>query len=138
MTDYNKGDLIEATHTDGTVVRTPVTGFDEGMAYTRLGSFYGPDWTITLLKAVEPPLPTEPGYYLDKDEELWQLVSGGDWKFLLDSFVTGPQYFLPFTKLEPVTETARKVLARVATIAWADGFANDLKALRDYFGVTDD
>ena len=71
-------------------------------------------------------LPTEPGIYQDCEGDPWRLGRLG-WKLLTsdppDAFK--PEDHVPFTRLEPVSETAKKVLDRVRILRH-DAEAHDL------------
>jgi hypothetical protein len=64
----------------------------------------------------EPPavvLPIEPGHYLDKDGTAWRITAR--FPFRVDLHAR----HAPFTRLEPVSETAKKVLDRVLAVTEA-------------------
>lgn len=88
-----------------------------------------------LLDRPKPPVvvPTERGYYLDSTGDVWTLSGYGQES--LD-----PQY-APFTRLEPVPETAKKVLdAMEDAFLGLSSFPSVTAAfteLRTQFGVTE-
>ena len=50
-------------------------------------------------------LPTEPGHYLDKDNDAWTLdIDDLGWNSL-------PPQYAPYVRVEPVAETVKKVMA---------------------------
>lgn len=92
-------------------------------------------------------LPTEPGWYRGYDQlaEVAFVTELRDGKFWRGHYGTGEygdvERFAPFTRLEPVAETAKKVLDRVAAVAkgragnpWNAGAT--LSAVAAEFGVT--
>ena len=119
--EYTAGDLVEAIKGE-TVIRgrlkTDELGLhlwvgDSGRTPENLES-YGFTLSIIEKAAAVVVLPTEPGVYLDKDEDIWSVNGFGSLRFLMGYSVFGnPENYAPFTRLEPVSETAKKVLDRV-------------------------
>ena len=125
MTEYNAGDLVEAVKGD-TVIRgrlnhraelRPTMALCCDMLYLEANGF-----TVTLVERATPPLPTEPGIYSDVDGDIWLLSLTRVWTILTDEHrarITddvAPEDGAPFTRLEPVPVTAKRVLDRVRTL----------------------
>jgi hypothetical protein len=125
---FAEGDLVEATK-DEQVIRNRIK---KGRRHSNLYMVVGDmpndllhmtenlGFTLTLLEKATPPLPTEPGIYvswvgLPSPTIVHKLFTGfwvdaGDNNYLEDSDVSA---LMPLTRLEPVAETAKKVLDRV-------------------------
>lgn len=129
MTEYNEGDLVEAVKGD-TVIRgrlvvlygvgsNPVIDITLPIK-TDVVHLKANGYKVTVIEKAAPKvvLPSEPGHYLDKDSDVWALTTNGhgdpEWH-LLGGFVRLEKVvgYAPFTKLEPVSETAKKVLDAV-------------------------
>jgi len=118
----------------------------DGVAGTiKIGRAY---WQLSVPAKPAVVLPTEAGAYLDTKGEAWSLCRAGGWFSHGDGSLT-VEYadeevesvwcrYGPFTKLEPVAVTAKKVLEDVSKFAWADGFMPQLRELSNKYGVTDD
>jgi hypothetical protein len=95
-------------------------------------------WQLSVPAKPAVVLPDEAGAYVDRDGEIWELRDG-QWNY--GNSRTWPirtvLHYAPFTKLEPIAVTAKKVLAKVSTFAWADGFMPQLRAVAEEFGVTE-
>lgn len=83
-----------------------------------------------------PPLPVEPGYYVDEDGCAWRLDTDGEWDDTfgnpLDEF-TEPT--VPLTRYEPRAVTAKAVLEKVR---WNTDVSHDtLEPIAREFGVDD-
>ena len=147
MTEYNEGDLVEAVK-GTTVIRGPlVNSFGLGRSLclklnlgieTDIIRFEANGYTITVIEKAAPVvvLPTEHGAYKDNQGDLWQLNDYG-WKLLTsdppDEFK--PENYVPLTRLEPVSETAKKVLDRVNK-GWPWGSSTAmLRRVAEEFGV---
>jgi len=132
MSEYNEGDLIEAVKGD-TVIRgrlrgSGIAGFRDLWVgdYTRLVSILpGAGYALTVIEKAKPKLPEEPGVYVDKDGDPWKLPD--------ESGTLRPEY-APYTRVEPVAETAKKVLDRVSEIL-PGPFPNEFVTLAAEFGV---
>jgi len=113
MCEFNVGDLVEARKGE-LVIRDRVVMKSYGLA---LGAM---DWslsgarlnghTLSLVEAATPPLPTEPGAYMTVDGDVLTLD-----KPLLgwacgSLSISAKSLELPLTKLEPVPDTAKKVI----------------------------
>ena len=122
MTEYTAGDLVEAVKGESLVRGRLV----ESLGILGLGADGGTihwyeyrGYTITVIEKATPVvvLPTEPGLYQDCEGDPWRLGRLG-WKLLTsdppDAFK--PEEHVPFTRLAPVSETAKKVLDRVAKV----------------------
>ena len=160
MTEYNEGDLVEAVKGES-VVRGRIHQGGEyrgNRGYRYLGDSGALDevylkggWTVTVIEKAAPVvvLPTEPGAYASNQGSVFVLNSDGDWlDFSLwrgrvnNPAVANPAYH-PFTPLEPVSETAKKVLDRIRKDSSGDGgyfdhqyTARQLRELFAEFGVT--
>ena len=130
-TIFSVGDLVEARKGER-VIRDRIHKGDSlffgASKYLGNPSMVGPSslegfkdqgFTLFLVEAATPPLPTEPGVYLDKWGDTWQLSEETSafaerW-FLGSDFMTHnvARGYAPFTKLEPVPDTAKKVLDAV-------------------------
>ena len=128
--DIRKGDLIRKEY------RVPLgakTAF-EYLAGSNGDSYASDRGNYFLLDRPKPPvvLPTEPGIYADKAGSAWDTQHGG---FLVKEYA-------PFTKLEPVAETASRVLNAVTQAMRPTGFMGisgvkrEFDAIAKEFGVT--
>ena len=79
-----------------------------------------PRFTREPIAPPKPPLPTEPGYYLDKDGGLWELWRG-EWGLMKASIRTvspiNPEGFAPFT---PATIVPTETWDRLRVLAPED------------------
>ena len=143
--EYTAGDLVEAVKGES-LVRDRIVKRDTYLAIGVTGStvlFYqNSGYTITVIEKAAPVvvLPTEPGAYKNGG---WSgvivLNNSGRWLDDFGHYLTmAPGTKL--TRLEPVPETAKKVLDRVAK-AWNGypwfEFDNNLDAIARDFGVTE-
>ena len=124
VNDFSEGDLIEASRVEvasSTTMRGIVKS-NETFGLTLGAQGYEPaiEWleghgfTLTLLEKATPVLPTEWGYYSDNEGDIWRLNTSGDWVCIESPHIDdNPSAFVPFIRLEPVAETAKKVLDRV-------------------------
>jgi len=120
--DYSAGDLVEAVKGE-TVTRGRLKADelglhlwvgDSGRTPENLES-YGFTLSIIEKAAAVVVLPKEPGAYRDAIGNYWNLSGAGVWYgFYGES--KGVQDNLPLRRLEPVSETAKKVLDRVRII----------------------
>jgi hypothetical protein len=70
-------------------------------------------WSLFVEAPPAVVLPTEPGWYLDKDYCVWKLESDG-WYFDSERVqYNSARLDAPFERLEPVPETAKKVLDKI-------------------------
>lgn len=135
MSEYDEGDLIEAVKGD-TVIRARLqrdpAGYKNPLAiftvalHADVRHLEANGYKVTVLEKAAPPLPTEPGHYLDKDGDHWELPRIGE----LD-----PRY-APYARLEPVPVTVQKVieLLESAKIIQSDGEV--ARSIREIFGVS--
>ena len=155
MTDYStnsygRGDVVSLQfgNTDSVITGT-LKGGDlfVGDSKRTLYALLVDKWTITMHKEFVPEvvLPTEPGTYatyVDSSRpQIIHKLNDGRWAnanqnyYMTDKMVA---HCLPLTRLEPVSETAKKVLDRVNGW-WAHdehrGLPIFLSALRAEFGV---
>jgi hypothetical protein len=98
-TTFNPGDKIKATHNDtgeeATIIAESVT--HEGVWQQSTQWFYGlHSWTLELIEAAKPPLPTTPGLYGIGPGRVFSLLdTRGRW-YTLD-FTAGHPELLPDT-----------------------------------------
>ncbi len=147
--DIHVGDLVEIRKGER-VIRDRVVPSIPGNAVGLLGGtiqFYLNDgYTLHLIERAKPKieLPTEPGWYLDGEGDAWTLkLESGSYKrwFYEDIFRTETEArrYAPFTRLEPVPVTAKRVLDRLANF-WEFGppkaFQDEFNDIAAEFGVT--
>lgn len=107
---FKEGDLVEATKGEE-VRRGRVSTWLEGglyLAHTPLSIYQREEWTLTLIEAAKPAdiLPKEAGVYADKD--------GCPRRFYGGPYSSkGLEKYAPFTRLEPVPVTAKKIIDRI-------------------------
>ena len=154
MTEYTPGDLVEAVKGE-TVIRGRLHGLgdhlwvgDSGRTPENVES-YG--FTITVIEKAAPVvvLPTEPGLYttdikdLPTSLPLYRLNENGEWSTIwahIGEQTRAPAEILDgikpgiLTRLEPVSETAKKVLDRVRK-TWGMNRIRDLDDIGADFGV---
>ena len=140
MSEFNVGDLVEARKGER-VIRDRIYAGTNEFRYLGEPSVFGPSsvagfrdqgFTLSLVEAATPtPLPSEAGLYFcseQGDEEHlaeWHfdscrfhyLNTEGKWCDLGWGAPTDSD--LPLTKVEPVPDTARKIIAEIG--AWAFG-----------------
>ena len=147
MTEYKEGDLVEGVKGES-VIRGRLDNIGnlkiDGLDW-RVAGLIRSGFTITVIEKAAPVvvLPTEPGAYATNHGSVFVLNERHDW---LDFSVwrgsvnnlaaTNPAYH-PFTRLEPVSETAKKVLDRVNGYGIDDelDFEPFLKKIAADFGV---
>jgi len=150
MSEYNEGDLIEAEKKEiasSTRLRGVVKKW-EGEAGTELivkAPGYEPmiSWleeqgfTLTVIEKAKPKLPTEWGAYTDCDGDMWVLDRNGLWiDFSSGEQVLDPVRYAPFSKLEPASDTAKKVLdALRERVVFGTVVPSDLDQIAAEFGV---
>lgn len=156
MSEFKENDLVEAvkgeTMIRGRLNQTFSGGKDfwVGDSTRLLSGLPGCGWVVSLVEAAPEPLPAEAGHYQDQQGRHWlhQIYDGSsygapdrdvdqwiDYKGEIDDPASMIDV-LPLTRLEPVPETAKRVIDAVRTFAWADGFTNQLDRLEKEFGVT--
>tara|TARA_R110002124_G_scaffold163088_5_gene330414 strand:- start:2638 stop:3126 length:489 start_codon:yes stop_codon:yes gene_type:complete len=100
-----------------------------------------PEWQLSVPAKPAVELPTEPGHYLDREGNGWHIRKGATSSL--------PEEWAPYTRLEPVAVTAKKVLqdVRIALQCMRDGTrpngefiinTNDIDKIATRFGVSDD
>lgn len=149
MSEYNEGDLVEAVKGEEVVrgrLRAPesVNGRYLAIGTNALSTatYEAKGFTLTVIEKAAPKLPTEPGLYIESGKahsytNIWSLSANGRWLCAAASKYDGrAEEFAPFTRLEPVPVTAKKVLDEVSKFAWADGFMSQLENVAKQFGVT--
>ena len=118
MSEYNEGDLIEATK-DETVIRGRLCGlFGEwlGGSLRTVNGLTKDGYALTLIEKATSPLPTAEGVYRSRTGALWTIEPPAPLKWVGDNpqfSLNNPHNYAPFTRLEPVADTAKKVLDRV-------------------------
>lgn len=124
MSDYNEGDLVEAvkgtTVLRGRLKRSREDGPDPILVLTPalksdIVHLASNGYTVTVIERAKPALPTEPGHYLHRNGiDVLSRTASGSWihdgRFTADNAIRDCQ---PLQRLEPVAETAKKVLDRV-------------------------
>ena len=151
-TDFSVGDLVEARKGER-VIRDRIYAGPYEFRYLGEPSVFGPSsvgwfrdqgFTLSLVEAATP-LPTEPGIYADIEGDPWKLNATTDdyearWSFG-NEYKTRAQVsqHVPFTRLEPVPDTARKVIdATIRTFNSKGGNIVDaLISVSQEFGVYD-
>ena len=145
MSDFHEGDLVEATKGE-TVVRGRVGGCSGdwvGTSRRQIPGLINDGFTIATIERAKPALPTERGWYLDRNGMAWELQDfwncnplGTTSRPTADLFDT----YGPFTPLESVPETAKKVLDQLrgmwGDVGAPDWIANKLTRIAAEFGVT--
>lgn len=151
-TTFAEGDLVEATKGDRRVIDRvyvvksqifttgPYLGAPSLFLPSSIQSFKSAGFTLTLIEKATPPLPTEPGWYTDCRDDIWRVSPTGAWTYS-DTWRSASEAatYAPFTRLEPVAETAKKVLDRVSDCLVRGGFRtfpNEFGNLATEFGVT--
>ena len=163
MQEFNEGDLVEATRTDATsstrfigilALAENANGV-KGLVLKAQGYQPMAQWLedhgfeFTLIERAAPKLPSEPGSYVDRNGAGWTITANSDWR-------CGHKYtdareaigFAPFTPVEPVPVTAKRVLDRVKaasvsqpanpTRAWELHLDSiDIAGIAAEFGVTE-
>ena len=145
MSDYAEGDFVEAVRGRTRISGVLVTYYASLMikdAGWSIGELMADGFTVTTIERAKPALPTEPGWYLAGEGTAVYLASDG-YRTTPESFgVTGVDMnrYVPLTRLEPVPETAKKVLDAVAarTVMHCSGCTDHLLAIAAEFGVTGD
>ena len=140
MTEYTAGDLVEAVKGE-TLTRGRLWKGDNlfwlGASGRTVSRFLEDGFTITVIEKAAPVvvLPTEQGAYRDAIGNYWNLSGAGVWYgFYGES--KGVLENPPLRRLEPVSETAKKVLDRVRTTAGIGlNLHEDLKVIAGQFGV---
>jgi hypothetical protein len=122
---FAEGDLVEAVKTEiasSTLLRGVLksTGWENDFILQAQG--FSPEineleakgFTLTLIEKATPPLPTQQGWYTDQEGDIWRVDSFARlWCIGSVEDDENPSDYAPFTRLEPVAETAKKVLDRV-------------------------
>ena len=141
------GDQVRVTHEGGDELKGYVefvfNGYEENVTRFQLQvpsledtvTIRDSEWFLSVPAKPAVELPILPGNYRDKN--------GDGWRIKEKATSTLPEKWAPYTRLEEVPVTAKKVLDRVE--AWAFGPNNQadeitdlLNRLRDRFGVTND
>jgi len=125
--DFREGDLVEA-HKGKRIVTDEVTRTSNGQLYLgpatdgwALHWYRENGFELELLDRPEPELPTDNGAYYDRHGRPWSLVDGA-WYYGGKRWApTDITDYAPFTRLEPVQETAKRVLDWVDDQEWPLG-----------------
>ena len=144
MNKYNEGDRVRA-EMDSTVIEGSLWGCEElfvGSSRRTLYALLTDCWTITVIEKALPKvvLPTEPGFYITayNDPDVFELYLSGDW-FLGDQAISEARVIHDggnqLTRLEPVPETAKKVLEYLEDSAVIDVRDPRCAGVRARFGV---
>lgn len=122
--EFSKGDLVEAVKGE-TVIRGRVRSTNnayfwltvDGIAAT-INHSEASGWAVAVIEKAAPKdvLPTEPGFYIDNQNDAWLLRADGEWFALTDDNATRrvldavstikPDNFAPFTRLVPEVKNA--------------------------------
>ena len=144
--EYNEGDLVEGVKGES-VIRGRLDNIGnliiDGLDW-RVASLIRNGFTIRVIEKAAPVvvLPTEPGCYVDEFNHTFAILgfNGGKWCGPFVPTDDASKLIPPFTRLEPVSETAKKVLDRVASW-WEFGpptvWAEELLNIGIEFGVTE-
>ena len=146
--DWSKvqvGDLVELVNGDNVLIVTVTGTNSSGSPWIIFGggglAEKSKGWTL-YVQAKPVELPTELGFYVDKFGGLWTLSRGGWSNTGLFYSFSDMSHCSPLTKLEPVPETAKKVLDAVKAAFWGFGTVSSAEAalveLRAEFGVTNE
>jgi len=147
MNDWKEGDLVEAVKGE-TVIRGRLISRGNGLVLnltlaiaSDIPHLEANGYTLTRVEHVKSELPTEPGVYEDREGDAWLLAANCEWHCLtVDLRHVGkpiefdPSLYAPFTRIEPVPVTAKKVLDRVSQIL-PGPFPNEFSGLAREFGV---
>lgn len=177
MNAFSEGDLVEAVKgervirdrihviTDSPIFNNnPYLGEPRMFGESSIESLRANGYTLTLVEKAAPALPTEAGWYRssglgsDQIDGLLHLGARGDWTWVGNMFAVNPdaltykqaRQHLPLIRLEPVADTAKKVLDAVREFMEARSnlhhrnvttfhrttFIKDLDMLAKQFGVT--
>lgn len=151
MDEFKEGDLVEAVKGE-TVVRgrlvEPLKSADDfwvGDSTKLLSGLRYCGFAVSLVERAQPELPTEPGIYLDGRGNVAQLTADTTdyeerWFNEYGQYMTHTEVRerAPFTRLEPVADTARKVLDRVRGL-FGEGalMLNEVDDIAEEFGVAE-
>lgn len=145
MSEYNEGDLVEAVKGDCTI-RGRLVPSQVGLRLEDAGwsiaGFEMDRWAVTVIEKAAPKLPDEPGVYIESGKpvshaSIWTLAPNGKWLCAANAKYDGrAAEFAPFTRLEPVPVTAKKVLDEVRGHGTFWAGAKTLDDIAKQFGVT--
>ncbi len=124
--DLHEGDLVEAVKGETVIrgrLRVPVIDNPEaglfwiGDSGSLLKGMFTLGFTVTRIERAKPALPTANGLYRSATGGLWQINSErGLISVTNPSMCEDATEFAPFTRLEPVAETAARFAARLHTV----------------------
>lgn len=114
---FAEGDLVIAEHEDGSCIRGRLTASSGDFYLNRSGRYVKglirDGFIITVLEKALPKIPTEPGYYFDKEGDSWRIYTTHEGLYRVADGHMESRLHAPFTRLEPVPETAKKVIEAV-------------------------
>lgn len=144
MTKYNDGDLVEAvkgeTRLTGRLAPEIIgSGFGiVGMGWP-LDALERDGFTLTVIEKAAPKnvLPTETGWYLDRYHRAFHFNASTELYWWGDSqpIEHVDRLIAPFTRLEPVPVTAKKVYDSFRKRFGSIDFAMDFEAIAREFGI---
>lgn len=159
MSDWRKGDLIEATKGERVIRDRAAQGEGQiwgGRLYLGTPSLFTPNtlasyeasgYELRLIERAPEPLPTEPGIYQGQHGDAWTLHRNGAWihhgdgSLAVEWSAKDMQGInsLPLVRLRPVREVAAEVISQIANV-WEFGPPANVAAWMDEvgkkFGVT--
>jgi hypothetical protein len=149
------GDRVKLVHNDGeqAIIGDAANNYSAeqpsftnlGGSYTGILAFHSDQSPWALFVPAKPALPTEPGVYLDFEGDAWLLTQGGSWRIAASGMEAAPitsllkpGLYVPFTRLEPVAETAKRMCDRLFTEFEEStrSYAEDVEFVAAEFGVT--
>ena len=143
MNKYNEGDRIRATLGSAELTGDVTFEFLAGAATIKdsgmfIRSLEASGWTVVITDPAPPKwaMPTEYGYYLDTEGDIWELSNL--WFKRLFDLEDSVEDYGPFVPLAPVPATAKVLLDRFESLIL--GGARPLQAvdfLRKEFGVSE-
>jgi hypothetical protein len=145
------GQKVRLVNADGEVTLTIVKKSGESWVHSEIGSYYEGHWNLFVEAPLAVVLPTEPGFYsVGRKAHPYErlLVLREQWFELSAAGQSTDGYYTPnrlaeiavrenrLTRLEPVPETAKKVLDRVRDIFGPHALMlRDVDAIAAEFGV---
>lgn len=145
MTEFKVGDKIHAKNYDTEIIATLCESAGDvylGASGWALSTILADFWEVTLVESAPEPLPTEEGWYVAFDrlanEPFVVEIRSGNSRFWYRGNPLGnPERFAPFTRLEPVPDTASRVINRLVEQAEMHGEELwGVQQIKNDFGVT--
>ena len=141
MNKYNEGDKISATIGTAELTGDVTFEFLAGAATIKdsgmfLRSLEASGWDVVITEPAPRKwvMPTEYGYYLDTEGEVWELSNL--WFHRLFDLEDSAEDYGPFVPLEPVPATAKVLLDRMTDLLLGgSGPHGAVELLRQEFGV---